>query len=83
MTGTYGRRLVEVGGRREVVLRAGSDTNIDRAAMFWTSSHRWSATANLEHSVRRGECALVEQGAVASAASHQFVLKSPPRDQQR
>ncbi len=42
---------------RSAWLRQGATPTLHHAAMFWTSPHQWKAWAELEHTVRTGECA--------------------------
>jgi hypothetical protein len=42
---------------RSAWLRQSATPTLHHAAMFWTSPQHWKAWANLEHTVRTGECA--------------------------
>ena len=42
---------------RSAWLRQGATPTLHHAAMFWTSPYQWKAWAELEHTVRTGECA--------------------------
>ena len=42
---------------RSAWLRRSSTPTLHHAAMFWMSPQQWKAWANLEHTVRTGECA--------------------------
>ncbi len=61
---------------RSAWLRQGATPTLHHAAMFWTSPYQWEPWAQLEHTVRTGECAAE---AVFGMADFEY-LKANPDD---